>query len=496
MSDKETKVITYGNWISPQSAGVYGLNRSQTMILFGALLFAIILLMTSGIVPAAIFAGATFLVVKLLAIKDADNLSIMDKIKERIVFQMRKIKKTNIYRSGALGMTEFGQVKLPGLLAGSSLSQHLDIHDNPFVLLYMPNQKTYATVITVEPNGASLVDKEQIDAWVANWGGWINTISNEPGVIGLSVTIDSSPSTSHELVNEIERNQAPNAPKFAKDTLNQIKQIYPKSSSSLKAFVTIVFEKPKAKSNKKSLESFAAEVSTRLPIFIGNLLSCGVGSARPLNAKEFMEYIRCAYDPAAQRLFEDARSAGQEIDQSWNDVGPMATNAYWDYYKHDSGVSKTFFMTSPPRGNVTSNILLRLLSPNRYVPRKRVTLIYKTVPASLTPKIVEDDLQAASFNASSKGKNKRPSARAQKQIALAKKTSFEEANGAGLVEFALVFSATADTLEDIKEANSHIENLAASTRIRIRPAFGTQDSAFAASLPLGVILSKFINFGG
>ena len=41
-----------------------------------------------------------------------------------------------------------------------------------------------------------------------------------------------------------------------------------------------------------------------------------------------------------------------------------------------------------------------------------------------------------------------------------------------------------------REAQAAVDMLAATARIRLRPVYGSQDAAFAACLPLGLVLSK------
>ena len=42
------------------------------------------------------------------------------------------------------------------------------------------------------------------------------------------------------------------------------------------------------------------------------------------------------------------------------------------------------------------------------------------------------------------------------------------------------------------EAKAAVDNLAATARLRLRPVYGAQASAFAAALPLGLILPKHL----
>ena len=67
--------------------------------------------------------------------------------------------------------------------------------------------------------------------------------------------------------------------------------------------------------------------------------------------------VRGAYDPAAARYIEDAKAQGVTPPLLWSNVGPAASEASWDAYRHDGAVSVTWAMTGAPRGEVHSNIL-------------------------------------------------------------------------------------------------------------------------------------------
>lgn len=71
-------------------------------------------------------------------------------------------------------------------------------------------------------------------------------------------------------------------------------------------------------------------------------------------------------------------------------------------------------------------------------------------------------------------------------------TAAEEAAGAGLLNFGLVVTATTTDPAHEAEARAAIDSLSAAARLRMRPAYGSQDTAFAAALPLGIILPRHV----
>jgi len=56
----------------------------------------------------------------------------------------------------------------------------------------------------------------------------------------------------------------------------------------------------------------------------------------------------------------------------------------------------------------------------------------------------------------------------------------------------MLVTATSLTGDDLPDVEAAIDNLAAAARITLRPVYGSQDSAFAAGLPLGLVLSKHL----
>jgi hypothetical protein len=164
---------TYGNWRQPASAGIAGLGSLGTAIMMGGLLATIFSMMAGGILGAVICLLTVGIVLLLLMTKDKHNLSALQRLSTRIGWQRAKMAKHNIYRSGPLGRTAWGKFQIPGLAAASQLSEFKDSYGRPFALLFYPSTRHFTVVINAEPDGASLVDEEQIDIWVAHWGQWL-----------------------------------------------------------------------------------------------------------------------------------------------------------------------------------------------------------------------------------------------------------------------------------------------------------------------------------
>lgn len=489
-SSMARQVRTYGNWRKPTSAGLLGLGSVGTALLLGGLVLVVVAVMISGIVAALIVATAIGVCLLLLVVRDAHGKNTLSRLGARSGWALSRARGEASYRSGPIGRVPWATFQLPGIAAPTRLSEHSDSHGRRFALLLTPAAGSYTVVFGTEPDGAALVDQEQIDSWVAEWGHWLSSLGDEQGIEAASVTIETAPDSGTRLRREVAMNIDPNAPAFARAVLEETVADYPEGSSTVKAFVALTFQGSlRAGGRRRAPDEMARELAARLPGLSAGLQATGAGAAQPLTAQEVCEIVRVAYDPAVAVLIDEAHAAGETPQLSWSDVGPAAARASWGGYRHDSAYSTTWAMTVAPRGSVQSSVLARLLAPHRDIARKRVTLLYRPIDAARAAALVEADLSAAQFRQTSSSK---PAARDALAVRAAAATASEEASGAGLVNFGALVTATVLDAEHELDARAAIDNLAATARLRLRPVYGSQDSAFAAALPLGLVLSKHL----
>lgn len=482
------KIPTYGNWRRPDSGGIGNLSSLVTMMLVIMPIFAILIFIAFGWSPPLIgYVLICAVTLVLFTIKDRHNRTTAHRIGARVGHTWARVSGGTAYRSGPLSRIPWGQHQLPGLLAQSRLSEAIDSYGRPFALIYMPSSRHYTVVLATDPDGMSLVDQSHIDNQVSYWGQWLANLAHEPGMAGASVTIETAPDSGTRLRREVASNIAEDAPELAKAMFAEVIDRYPSGSALTRAYIALTYRADSKR--RRNAEAMAHELASRLPALTAGLSEAGAGTARPLPAQELCETIRMAYDPASTGLIEQAKADSETPDLEWSEVGPVAFQTGWDLYRHDSGVSRTWEMTLPPRGEVYSDVLQRLLGPVPSCDRKRVTMIYQPYDPAKAAQTVEADKDAADFRVST---SNRPSARAQAAAGAAKRMATEEARGAGVVEFAMLVTATVSEAERMDDAAAAIENLSAGARVRLRTVYGAQDSAFAAALPLGLILPAHV----
>jgi hypothetical protein len=482
-------IPTYGNFRKPKTVGLHdglSLGLSLAVLVISSIVILLLLRQAWSAALAVVVVGA--LIIGTMSFTDIHGLSIADRWMEILMFGIAKRRGRTLYRSGPLGVIPSSATPLPGILGGSKVSEHLDSFDRTFALVHHAD-KSVAVVMSVTPPGIDLIDRDQINTSVAQWGEWLAMLGNEIGVVQASVVIESSPDTGEALTRHIHSMNVVGASSVAHDVMNEVAAEYKVGAAQIRVWVTVTFQPSLMSSKKRTVDELARDIGGRLTGITQQLKAAGAGAVHLMTASHLSRAIRTAYDPAALALFEIAQSRGEQVDLAWEDAGPIAAEALWDAYRHDSGLSRTWVVSQPPQGVFYENVLKDLLQISADVERKRVAIIYKPISAARTGSVVEQDQNRASNAVTVGGGNR---ARARREARIAERNANEEAAGAGVEDFAIIITATTsdDELEDV---SSVIRALASSSKLaRIRVAYGAQDSAFALGLPLGVRPSSSI----
>ncbi|MFI8784713.1 SCO6880 family protein [Streptomyces albidoflavus] len=483
-SPDEKPQPTYGNWRRPKTGGLGNLGIGPSILLILGL--AVVMLTTLVSRTAAVVLGLLLLLGLLpLAVRDKHGRTLLERIGTKMAWRRAERRGSALYRSGPLGRTGYGTAQLPGLAARSTVMEAGDSYGRRFALITYPSTSHHVVVLTTEADGAGLVDQRQVDTWVAHWGGWLASLANEPGLVGCSVTVETAPDTGQRLRTEVESQMAADAPALAQQMLTEVLEQYPVGGASITTRIALTYSgAPAAGRPRRDADAMAVEIGLRLPSLTDGLAMTGAGAARPMTATEIAEAVRVAYDPAVGPLVEQARAEGG-TGITWDEAGPLAADESWDSYRHDSAHSVTWCMAAAPRGEVLSSVLTGLLAPHPDIDRKRITLLYRPHDPASAAKIVEDDKRDALVRA---GSSPRSQAATAAELQAAEQTAAEEASGAGVVRFGLLATATVADPGALPRARAAMEGLAGPARIRLRPVWGTQSAAFAACLPIGLVL--------
>ncbi|MDQ1287038.1 MAG: hypothetical protein QG622_603 [Actinomycetota bacterium] len=488
-------IRTYGGWRRPMSPGLGALALVPTLGIFVGLIVTLLVATTTSLTAGAI-CGAVFLLLTAPAVVQIGDRPAWRHLTLRWAWRRARRTGAAVYRSGPLGHLPEEDCRLPGLLARSRVWSARDSYSRPFALIQHPFSNQWTVVLAVNPNGGALISREDRDGRVAHWDTWLAVLGREHGIDQVAVVLDQVPDPGRILRACVDESIAPDAPEFAARMMRDAARVYPTGSAELTAFVAITFSGRKLavptgdRVAEEAAELAAREIGTRLPGLSRSLVATGSGEGRPVTADGLATMVRGWYDPAVQVPLAEAAARGWEPGLRWEDAGPVAAQETWDTYRHDSGLSRVLEMTSSPRGTVYDSVLSPMIAP---MPgRKRVTLLYRPLPAADAPAALDLQVRAA-LNRAGRRKGL-VHAHDSAEVRAAVQAAQEEATGAGVVSFSMFVTVTVDgdrdggrPEEDLRAATEAIVRAARSAQVVLRPVAGAQAAAFAAGLGVGIV---------
>jgi hypothetical protein len=485
MVQTDEQVPTYGGWRRGRGMGLMGLGSAQTLAVLVALTTLIIsvsLSATAGMVvagPALLLIGGTVL--------RWDGVPLLHGVLQRIRWGWGSTRGYTAYRSGVT-VAHAQAWRLPGLLAPTTL---LSVSDpaGDYGLVWHKRVGTMTATLRAAATSTWLVDRDQATTWVSNWGGWLSGLGYLPMVRWVTITVDTAPASGSRLADYVAGRVAPHAPAAARRVLSQLVDVSPAAAADVETRVSITFDPAHSPARPRNLDESVAEIGRTLPGLVDSLGSCGLTVLGRATAADLVATVRAAYDPAARgdvaRLV-DARNTttlGGLLD--WDTAGPVAADEEYDRYRHDSGWSVSWAWHEAPRANVHADVLSRLLAPGPYP--KRVSLVYRPFSAGEAARIVEREVNAASFRDALRAAQKRDENardRADKDRAL--RAAREEAAGSGVGLMSMFVTVTVLDEDELGRAVADVESRAEVAKIRLRRLWASQAAGFTTTLPCGL----------
>ena len=305
----------------------------------------------------------------------------------------------------------------------------------------------------------------------------------------VAVTVDTAPDQGSKLADYWAERGVPDAPPSALRVLSQLVQVSPAAAADVETRVSITFAPDASPARPRTVDEAVEEIGRALPGLQDALGLCGVAVLGRADPRYLAGTVQAAFDPTVRgqmaRLLANptASTAGEWL--SWEHAGPIAADELRDRYVHDSGISVSWAMHEAPRQQVHSDVLARLVAPGRYP--KRVTLMFRPMPAGDAARAVEREVNAAAFRAAYNQVQRRDeSARDATDRERAMQAAREEATGAGICLLSLYVTVTVLDEADLGKAVADVESRADVAKIRLRRLWSSQAAGFAATLPCGV----------
>lgn len=477
----------YGGWHPVTSPGIGRLGLAGSLLGVGGLVAAFVVGSLGS--PVAGLVVACLVVVGLLplVLRGRDGRTGYAAAGARLAHGVARRRGRTQYTPALLGGHRgsgwSGPCPAPGFLARAQLrAVAVPLWGEVGVLRTRADR--WSVLLAVPVQSAGLVDPGTLNQWAEGWGQWLAALPHESQVAAATVTVETGPESGHRLRAETGRLADADAPPLAREFLDEVAARWAGSSWTSRVWVTVTFTTHRPGRRPARAEEMADLLVERLPGLCASLTRTGAGRVTPMTPEQVVAVIRGAWDPPAVGLFEAAAAAGLPHGIDLPDAGPSAVRDEWDHLIHDQAVSCTWRMTSTPPEGVPAEVLAPLLDPHPGLLRKRVTLIYRHHNVAEAARIADADLRTAAVRAG----ERRGQVRAEHVVALrqARSAADEQATGAGLTRLSLLATATVATPGELPAARAVVEQLAARSRLALRPCLGTQAAAFTIALGVGV----------
>ena len=487
---------TYGDYLSPIKQGFHGIGMGLTLAGIVVLGAAVVIANFSPFISFGVAAaglGAIF----FLSRRDAEGRSKPEVADEKYTYRAQVRSRRNLYRSGLLSPVGGGETSLPGILSRVSIIEAKDGYGYPFALLKHGRTGEYSLMMACSSQGAALIDDDVEDRYVASWAALMEWLANQQGVTQLSATVDTSPDSGLRFRRTLKRHLVEDAPELASRAMAQVMAIYTSGGARSDVTLTVSFRFQDMKGRAVEDEDAVYMIALVIPELEERIANSGGGKAHALTMDEVVAMARVCMDPASQQdvertTQEDAEEGRPSGSLYWEDAGPTAAEAGWDWYRHDSGLSRTWEMCDPPRSAITSTTMARLFKPLKACDRKRVTVIFHLLPPKDTQEFTELNRKKARARS---GQDRISTVDNESNVVKTDRQAFEAVQGSVLVFFGMLVTATieagSDEQERLDRATRAVEGAAGAANVNLRPCYAAQDTGFAASLPFGFNLSQY-----
>lgn len=462
--------IRLGGWF-PVRAGV---------ILVVTALVVLICFQTKEFILGLLIAVGVTLYVGVFEVPfGAEDITLMTRARRRLTHMQRVDSGETLF----LGSTFTAQNKgltLPGVLSTLKVRDEVDGLGNPVQLIHHTRADQLSVTIESAPAGISMNTQTKTTDLVTNYAAWLSSLSGENGLRGAQVVIDSVFESAAPLAESILSNLKPDAPEVAQQIARESAGMLPERVAHVRAYTTLGY---KISELADDTAGAAAEVLSMIPRHLKALSAAGAGVSQVMADAHYADMMYTAYDPhrnaeVAQEIKDDIRAF-----RSFEGAGPAYFNAgHPRVVFHDGVASMTIMMTEPSKSKITDHSFEKLFAPNRNFLRKRVSLIYRPVPASAQHARVNNASRATTTEVSSK---KRRTAFDKKKKAAAEAAMNQAAEGAVIQEWALMVTVT---FEPNRAAQRTAENELKALMGGLKWCFAdfSADAAFHQTLPLGL----------
>ncbi|GGS99023.1 hypothetical protein GCM10010156_66450 [Planobispora rosea] len=466
---------TYGGWREARSAGLGPLDARQTAVVLAAILIPIFIGFVAGITVTVYLLPVTVLVAAG-AIARRDGVLVVAHLRAWARWRWAEWRTHTTYLGSVF--TPVGRPwHLPGVLAPTRLLDVADPGRGRIGIVWNQRTGAMSATLMLSPAGALLADTGDVNRRVAGWGALLAGLADDATIRHAALTVELVPEPGTQLTDHVHDRLDPASPALARSVMGELVATAPRTSAQVRTRLTITCDPSIGAATPRQVPDAVAELLRTL----GGLAISAAGAevVARASASDMIRIVRTAYDPASEAVTDGWN------DLRWHEASPIHAREGYDLYRHDGAYSASWVLAELPRQQVTHDVLLRLLSPGRH--RRRITLLYRTLPRDMAAQLLEREVNAAATREELSRRARRSStARDRADATRAARAAAEEAAGAGLVQVSLYVTVTVAERAQLAEACREVEQAAGHSRLRLRRAYGGQAAGFAVGLGCGV----------
>lgn len=243
------------------------------------------------------------------------------------------------------------RARLPQVSTPLSIADYPSAGGHTFALVHAEQTAHYTVLLNCEGS---------LTQWASLFGHRaISMGPDAPDVVSLSAVCDSSPASVDGRRQWL--------------LADGHHDLDPNTDIAVRSHVSVTFAAV-ADDTRKEPEEMGVEVGARLPTLIGSLLGTGL-AVTPMGAGDVLDLTCAAYN-------EITDTDGV----SWPEVGPVESHRVRNLLCHDDFVSSSWLISPHV---LDTEVLQTLIAPEALVPRKRITVTYRST--RLSTEIDSDD---------------------------------------------------------------------------------------------------------
>jgi hypothetical protein len=479
----------YGNWLRPQRLSVRGVGLPAALFAIAAYLTGLVVLQYDVRIGTAILAGCVLLTAAS-AVR-VGGMSLLGWVGGKARWQHAELAGTTRHQA-----TTWSGGWLPAPLADTRLLE-ITSPTGDYAAVHDPRARRVAVTFKVAVTATELADPAEVDAAVARWERWLESLGRRPEVAYVHVTVETFPLPGHRLARTVADRLDPDAPADCRALMTELTRTSPQVAARTDVRVTVTFDlrawdaQLGRAARRDGIGAYVPALGRAVDGLHATLDGCGVTVLGRATATDLRATLLGAFDPARAGVLEWVAAAPRPRLPEWELCGPAAAREYREAYRHDSGLSASFVWAQAPRQLVTSSVLAAIARPGRF--RKRLTLVYVATPAAAA---MDAATRQARWRWLTQALADLPvvgratTAQDEHDTAAAEQATREVAAGAGWIAQTLLVTTTVLDEQHLPSAVAELEQSAGASQLRLRRLYELQAAAFYTGLPAGLHLPE------